>query len=344
MLEDFLCQQIFENGPLSQSQFMEYALQHPEFGYYRTQEAISRDFTTAPEISQVFGELLGAWAIDYFNKLNKPKSLSLIELGPGRGSLLADFLRVAQQLSKPFFEALDLTLVEINPRLKTLQNKRLPHSVKWVEDFADIQPSENPLIIIANEFFDALPTTQYRRKDNRLYERCLITEKKSLSFSDVFIEENQGPDEVWEHSEKADSLIHQICDRLLKQTGVFLCIDYGYEKGTGESLQALFEGKPSDPLSHIGKSDLTCHVNFSHLKRIALSKGLGVKGPLPQGHFLNNIGLATRIKMLKEKRPEHSAALEAAAQRLTSPQQMGTVFKALAIFSPPTQIPAGFIV
>lgn len=342
MLENLLRQEIHEKGPLSQYQFMEVALQHPEFGYYRSQEAISRDFTTSPEISQVFGELLGAWAIDYFLKLNQPKNLSLIELGPGKGTLLTDFLRIVSQISMPFLEALDITLVEINPLLKTIQQNTIPCPIKWVEHVEHIPLSDAPLMILANEFFDVLPTHCYIRKENKLYERCLILKEDKLTFAPLFLQENQGPDQTWEESPKAESLIHTLCDRLLMQSGVFLCIDYGYEKGAGDSLQALFKGEPSDPLSHIGKSDLTCHVHFGRFKDIALSKGLGVLGPLPQGQFLKNIGLETRIERLKHKNPLQRAPLEVASRRLSDPRHMGALFKVMAIFSSLTLIPAGF--
>ena len=156
------------------------------------------------------------------------------------------------------------------------------------------------------------------------------------------LQDNKGPEEIWEESPQAEFLFNTICDRLLKQNGAFLCIDYGYEKGQGDSLQALFKGKLSAPLHHIGKSDLTCHVNFGRLKEMALSKGLSVLGPLPQECFLKNMGLDIRITLLKHQNPSQAASLDIAAARLTSPQQMGTLFKAMVVFSPSTIKPAGF--
>lgn len=341
MLESLIGQEIHENGPLSQSRFMELALQHPTYGYYRSQEAVGRDFTTSPEISQVFGELIGAWAIDYYLKLKQPKSVSLIELGPGKGTMMSDFLRIAN-MSESFSEAVSVTLVEMNPLLKEAQRQAIQSPTTWVERFEDVPHTSSPLIIIANEFFDALPTNCYIRRDNVLYEKRVAIKEGKLAFTPIMLEESQGPDHIREESPAASSLIHEICARLLKQMGVFLCIDYGYEKGGGESLQALFEGELSDPLINVGKSDLTCHVNFGRLKEIALSQGLGVLGPLPQGQFLKAIGIDTRIEMLKRENPSQKANLDVAVTRLIHPQQMGTLFKVMAIFSPPTIIPAGF--
>lgn len=341
MLEWLLRQEIQAKGPLSQSRFMELALHHPLHGYYRSQEAIGHDFTTSPEISQVFGELLGAWTLDYYVKLHQPHTLSLIELGPGKGTLMVDFLR-ASQLSEAFSKALTLSFVEINPSLKALQQKAIRHPALWIEQLEDLPLSPDPLIIIANEFFDTFPTNCYKRQDNVLYEKHVEIQGNKLVFTHLKLHENQGPDQTWEESPKADTLMNEICSRLLKQTGVFLCVDYGYEKGEGTSLQALFSGDLSDPLSHIGQSDLTCHVNFGHLKEIALARGLGVLGPLSQEQFLKNIGFDLRIKMLKHQNPSQKASLEAAATRLIHPYQMGALFKVMAVFSPPTLVPAGF--
>ncbi len=341
MLDSLIRQEIHESGPLSQSRLMELALQHPLYGYYCSQESVGRDFTTAPEVSQVFGELIGAWTIDYYLKLKQPKVVSLVELGPGKGTLMADFLRIARG-SKSLSKAINLTLVEINPLLKAAQHKTIHSPAMWVERFSDIPLQSAPLIIIANEFMDALPTQCYVRKDNRLYEKRITIQNDKLVFTHVLLHEDQGPDQTWETSPMATTLIQEICARLLNQSGVFLCIDYGYNRGAGESLQALYNGRPSDPLSNIGRSDLTCHVNFGHLKEIALSGGLGTYGPISQGQFLKNLGFDMRIEMLKDENPSQKANLEAASTRLTHPQQMGTLFKVMAIFSPLSVPPAGF--
>ncbi len=341
MLDRLLRKEIQEKGPLTQSRFMELALQHPLYGYYRSQEAIAHDFITAPEISQVFGELIGAWVIDYYTKLKEPSRIDLVELGPGRGTLMADLLRIGER-APLFSQAIHLTLVEINPLLRAAQRKVLPPHATWVEHFEEVSLSSAPLVIIANEFLDALPTDYYVRKENVLYKRSIDFKENQFVFTLLPLSENYGRDESWEESPQADVLIKNICLRLLRQSGVFLCIDYGYEKGQGDSLQALYKGKPSPSLSHLGQSDLTCHVNFNRIKEISLSQGLKVLGPLPQGRFLKNLGLETRIGMLKHKNPFDKAALEAAAQRLSHPQQMGTLFKAMAVFSPSLPIPAGF--
>lgn len=341
MLEKLVHHEIQEKGPITQSRFMELALQHSTYGYYRSQEAIGQDFTTSPEISQVFGEIIGAWAMDYYEKLGQPKTLSLVELGPGKGTLMADFLRISK-ICPAFSRSLKIHMVEINPLLKLIQQKTVSHPLHYAETFYHIPLSPDPLILIANEFFDVLPTNCYVRKDNVLYERYVDYQEGKLSFTLLKCMDNPGPDQTWEESPFAIALMKEICLRLLKQRGIFLCIDYGYEQGYGESLQALFRKEFSDPLCHVGKSDLTCHVNFGRLKDIALLNGLGVCGPIPQGQFLKNIGLDIRIEMLKYKNPSERENLDMSAKRLTNPQQMGKLFKVMAIFSPPTLIPLGF--
>jgi NADH dehydrogenase [ubiquinone] 1 alpha subcomplex assembly factor 7 len=342
MLDSLLKQEITEKGPLSQSRFMEIALQHPSYGYYRSQEALGRDFTTAPEISQMFGELLGAWSFDYYEKLGHPERISLVELGPGRGTLMVDFLRVAKQFS-PFFQNLDIHLIEINTVLRKIQEKLVLHSrVNWHEKFEDIPVTPFPLIILANEFFDALPTNCYIRKENQVYERRIGLEDGDFRFILQPLRQEQGPDQTWEESPQSIELMNQICERLLQQEGVFLFFDYGYETGSGDSLSALFEGEPVSPLSHLGHADLSCHVNFSQLKKQALSRGLHVLGPHPQGSFLKNIGLDFRKEILKHKNPSKRASLEASYARLIHPQQMGRLFKTMAVFSRFSLPPTGF--
>jgi NADH dehydrogenase [ubiquinone] 1 alpha subcomplex assembly factor 7 len=342
MLEEFLLQEIQKNGLISQKRFMELALQHPLYGYYRTHEGVGHDFTTAPETSQMFGELLGLWAIDCYEKLGCPPAITLVELGPGRGALMADFLRAAKS-SHSFLRALFLHLVEINPVLKQKQQQLIQHeAVSWHEEFEDIPVSPGPLIVIANEFLDALPTQCYVRKDNMLYERTIGIQEGALAFMLNPLRQEEGPDQMWEESPAVEESIHQIAMRLLAQGGIFLCLDYGYEKGDGESLQALFKGKPSSPLAHVGYSDLTCHVNFGRLKALALSKGLGVLGPLGQGKFLKNIGLDLRAETLKHKNPAQRAHIDVAVARLTHPHHMGSLFKVMAVFSPFFFEPIGF--
>ena len=341
MLEHLLREEIQKTGPLSQSRFMEISLQHPTYGYYRTQEAISQDFTTAPEISQIFGELLGLWAIDFYQKLGNPKKTSLIELGPGKGTLMTDLLRTAK-VYPSFYESLDLHFIETNSLLRNKQRKTLRHSAKWGERFEDIPLSFAPLLIIANEFFDCLPVNYYVRKKNVLYERRINFEKKKLVFVLIPLKEQKGKDESWEESPMSKSLVKNICSYLSKQSGAFLCIDYGYAQGTGDSLQALHKGKPSPPLSLIGKSDLTCHVNFTTFREIALDNNLGVWGPIPQGQFLSNLGLEQRLQILKQQNPISSSNLEAGALRLIHPQQMGALFQVMAVTTSPTLSPIGF--
>lgn len=318
--------------------FMEGANQ----AYYAHSNTVGQDFTTAPEISQVFGELIALWVFDLYEKLGRPRKLMCVELGPGRGTLLADLLRVASKVPS-FYQALEIHLVETSSALAEIQGHVLVHPcICWHKSFEEIPVSSAPLIVIANEFFDTLPTSFYRRHNNLLCERRVACEDEKFVFCDWPLGRDEGPDSLWEESVVACRLMEQISNRLLSQRGAFLCLDYGYEEGVGDTLQALFKGQPASPLDEVGAADLTCHVNFKNLRTIALSKGLKGAGPVPQGLFLRALGIEDRIKRLKEKNPHARATLEAAYQRLLHPAQMGLLFKAMTVFFPHSLHPLGF--
>lgn len=316
---------------------MSLALHHPTKGYYRTHQAVGRDFTTSPEISQIFGELIGAWMMDLFCQLGSPPRVNLVELGPGRGTLMADLLRVA-----PPFQDHPVHLVEINPVLKQLQGEGIRHPDLHWHDTVETLPQDGPLLVIANEFFDALPTNYYVRQENILYERQVTQEAGELGFVLTPLAPEEGEEGGWEESPASLSILATLSHRLLGQGGALLIIDYGYEGGQGDTLQALYEGQPSSPLAHVGQSDLTCHVNFGALKKAALDPGLTVFGPIPQGAFLRNLGIDLRTALLKHKNPQSAPALTTACERLTHPHQMGTLFKAMAMVSPHALRPGGF--
>lgn len=336
MLKSLIIKEIQDKGPMPQDRFMELALSHPDYGYYRTQESVTKDFTTAPEISQMFGELIGVWVHDIYEQLGKPNKIDLVELGPGKGTMMADVLRVIPDLSP----VLNVYFIEIHSKLKETQLSKVQQAHS-LESFDKLPQTSNPLIILANEFFDVLPTKYYERKNNNLFERCIGIKDGELKFELCQREESQGYDQLWEESPRTERILEQICSRILEQQGAFLCFDYGYEKGQGDSLQALYKGAPSRVLQHIGKSDLTCHVNFGRLKELALRYGLCVKGPTQQGHFLMNMGLDVRMDMLKHKNPSKNTSLELEALRLVHPQQMGSIFKGFTAFSPYLK-PKGF--
>jgi len=338
MLETQIKQQIKEKGPLPQSRFMELALK----AYYSGEASIGQDFTTAPEVSQLFGELIGLWTLDLYQQLGSPEKILYVELGPGRGTLMKDILRVAK-LSPPFLKALDIHFVEFSPRLKKLQQQALPGiPVTWHESFETIPSSSAPLLIVANEFFDALPAAYYLRKKGILYERCVDVRDGELIFAFQPLREGEGADTSWEESADTMRWVRAIFERLKAQTGAFLCFDYGYEKGEGETLQALFEGTLSSPLQHIGASDMSFHVNFGLFRREALEQGISVWGPLSQGLFLNRLNIKQRVESLQKQNPTKGGELEAAYARLTHPLQMGLLFKALAMTSPSSLLPLGF--
>ncbi len=337
MLESLIIQEIEQKGPMTQARFMELALSHPQYGYYRNQEAVSRDFTTASEISQMFGELIGIWVLDWIQKNGGSDPITLVELGPGRGTLMSDILRVTSKVNK----RLDVIFVETNPRLKEIQAHKIKQA-RWVEDFQDIPKSNTPMIIIANEFFDVFPTHSYLQKEGILYERCLQIAEGKLHFYLQRVQEQRGPDRCWEKSPQGEMIFQQICSRFLEQTGVLLMIDYGYERGEGDSLQAIYKGDFSDPLTHVGCSDLTCHVNFGRLNHLAQLNKMGIAGPISQREYLLNMGIMTRLHMLKKNNPPETQRLEKDVERLIHPFQMGLVFKVMSLFSPQTIQPLGF--
>ena len=243
---------------------------------------------------------------------------------------MADLLRVAP-LSPPFLQALQIHLVEINPLLKQSQQKTIDHPTLHWHETINTLPTQAPLIILANEFFDALPTNYYIRKENILYERQVDLAKEEFVLHPLGPDE--GEDTAWEESPATLMIFETLGQRLHTQEGALLLIDYGYETGQGDTLQALYQGAPSSPLSHVGQSDVTSHVNFGALKKAALDQGLTVFGPVPQGSFLKNLGIDVRTALLKHKNPQMSASLTAACERLTHPHQMGTLFKVMAIAS-----------
>lgn len=295
--------------------------------YYAERDPFA-DFTTAPEISQVFGELLGLWAGAVWTMMGQPATVILAEAGPGRGTLMRDALRCIERLIPEFRTALRLHLVETSPRLRAAQSD-LPAT--WHERVTDIP--HGPMILLANEFLDALPIRQFIRRDDGWMERYVA--------DGVFVEQPSAEDggdhpmgSVIERCDVALELMRQLSARLMQQGGAALFIDYGpADSRPGESLQALRRGRPADPLSDPGHADLTAHVDFAALARAALP--LRPQGPTPQGRFLAELGLFRRIDRLAAgQAPERAMALLADARRLAEPDGMGRLFKALALCHP----------
>jgi SAM-dependent MidA family methyltransferase len=315
--------------------------------YYATRDPFA-DFTTAPEISQVFGELLGLWAAVTWQAMGAPDPVILGEAGPGRGTLMADALRAIRRTVPAFGRALRLHLIETSVRLRSVQAEKLPGAV-WHDGMENLP--EGPLLLIANEFLDALPIRQFVWRDGwreRFVEGGRFVEVEGAE-SLLPLREGVGaggtPDgTIRECPEAALSMISALAARLAAQGGAALFLDYGPERSApGDSLQALRDGRPADPLAEPGSADLTAHVDFSVLAAAASAAGATVHGPVPQGLFLARLGLYQRTDALARANPAQTMRLKAGAARLAEPDRMGRLFKAMAVCHPALPPPAGFV-
>jgi SAM-dependent MidA family methyltransferase len=300
----------------------------------------------------MFGELIGLWAADCWSRMGGPAQLRLVELGPGRGTLMADALR-AVRLVPRFRAALDVHLVETSDILQERQQQALASqqaSASWHQRFEDIPAG--PMILIANEFFDALPIRQYVRTATGWHERLVgLGENGALAFglaarpeAPLALTAPEGA--VLEICPRALTLARSIAERVLIEGGVALIIDYGHaERGIGDSFQAVHRHGFADPLAAPGQNDLTAHVDFAALGDIARQGGAKVCGPVTQGDFLRSLGIEARAESLKVKAtPGQAAAIDAAIARLTGSgaNEMGVLFKAMAIADPKLEGVAGF--
>ena len=304
--------------------------------YYATQDPFA-DFTTAPEISQVFGELLGLWAAVVWQSMGAPARVILAEAGPGRGTLMADALRAISRMVPEFRAALALHLVETSPRLRALQAAALP-AAEFHAAVEHIPPG--PMILLANEFLDALPIRQFVRRGPGWSERFVVDGRfVELPAPPPPLAAGEG--EVVEICEPARAIAAGLGARLAADGGAALLLDYGpAASAPGDSLQALRGGRPADALADPGRADLTAHVDFQALA--AAAAPAAVHGPLPQGIFLARLGLFQRSGNLARATPLRAAALMEAARRLAEPDRMGRLFKALAICQPGLPVPPGF--
>jgi NADH dehydrogenase [ubiquinone] 1 alpha subcomplex assembly factor 7 len=355
-LEQRLVELIRTNGPISVADYMTDALGHPHDGYYMTQEAIGAagDFTTAPEISQIFGELIGLWLVEAWFDMGSPGRFNLVELGPGRGTLMADILRAAE-LRPEFLKAATLFLVETSGRLRLEQQRALRgRKLKplWADEFSEIPAA--PLLLVANEFFDCLPIRQFERTAAGWRERLVGLEDDRLAF--VLASAPPLPDTklppaeecaegtVAEIGPTGEALAREIAKTLVAEGGRALVIDYGhFGAGLGDTLQAVRGHAFCPPLSAPGKADLTAHVDFEALARAALAEGATVWGPVSQGAFLARLGLEARAERLAAGKPEaERETILAGVRRLSAPEEMGEIFKALCVSASHLPPPAGF--
>ena len=309
--------------------------------YYAARDPF-QDFATSPEISQAFGECLGLWAAVTWQTMGRPDPVLLVECGPGRGSLMADALRAIAEVMSEFRAALRVHLVETSPRLREAQAAKLgTASVIWHEDIGTLP--EAPMILLANEFLDALPIRQFIRRGVVWSER-FVADGAFVEFpADIPLPEDAPEGTVREVNEAAQEFAAWLGVRLTRHGGAALLIDYGpAESGFGDSLQAMRAGQPVDPLTAPGEVDITSHVDFAAFAAAAHAAGAVVHGPLPQGVFLQRLGFMTRAAMLARLDPRRAQAQLAAAHRLTAPEAMGRLFKALVLCDSSLPTPAGF--
>ena len=310
--------------------------------YYAERDPYA-DFTTSPEITQVFGEVLGLWAAVAWDAMGRPDPVLLAECGPGRGTLMADALRAIGGVAAPFRAALRVHLVEASPRLRAQQAARVPDAA-WHDALADVPPG--PLILLANEFLDALPIRQFIRRGTGWAERFvddgMLVEHPAAApdLDAAHVEEGT----VMEMCEPALAAVKHVARRVARDGGAALFLDYGpAESAPGDSLQALRDGRPASLFDDPGTADLTAHVDFAALARAARAAGAAVHGPVPQGVFLTRLGLFQRTgRLARTQPPGRAAALVQAAQRLAEPDRMGRLFKAMAVCHPALPCPAGF--
>ncbi|MEM9170197.1 MAG: SAM-dependent methyltransferase [Pseudomonadota bacterium] len=358
-LEARLLALIKANGPISLADYMADALGHPHDGYYATQSSLGADgdFTTAPEISQVFGELIGLHLVQSWIDMGEPEAFNLVELGPGRGVMMADVLRAAR-VRPGFLKAARLTLVEASGRLRHEQQKRLRAlnvDADWKDAFTDVP--EGPLLLVANEFFDCLPIRQYERTELGWRERLVGAREDGAALAFTVASAPPAADAglppaddhplgaIFETGEAAAALGADIAARLVAAPpGRALIIDYGRVRAdVGDTLQAVRDHAYWPVLTAPGRADLTAYVDFDGIARAAIAAGAGVHGPVSQGLFLERLGLAARLeKLCAGKSPAEQAAVHAGAHRLAAPSAMGEIFKAMAISSPTLPAPAGF--
>lgn len=354
LLERHIRDVIVNQGPLSVAAYMDLALQHPLYGYYRRHDPLGRegDFITAPEISQMFGEMIGIWAADVWRTLGKPEKFTLLELGPGRGNLMSDLLRATAKVHG-FQDAMDLCFIESNETFRRLHQEKLSaYNVRYLDGVGELIPQ--PTIVIANEFFDALPVHQFEMTFQGWRERMIDVVDGKLQF--ILAPTDMGaalaskhidhakPGVVFEFSPASLGIIRQLSKYFMNHKGAALVIDYGFVESSGQStFQAISEHSYADVLQNPGDADLTAHVDFGTFKKVSQEVGAQVWGAIGQGDLLKNLGIEVRAAQLKKHAtPLQSTDIESAFHRLTDDDHMGVLFKALAITSPHFSSLAGF--
>jgi len=357
-LEEKIKNLIRQNGPISISNYMQIALSDPEKGYYRKRNPIGTrgDFITAPEISQIFGELIATWLISCCQSFETDSGLCLTELGPGRGTLMMDILRVFSKIQS-LEKLVEVRMIDINQQMIAEQKKKLAiysdMNIVWKESIDDLP--EKPLLLVCNEFFDALPINQFVMTENGWREKMVtVDDEDNLSFSlsnhittqTALIPKNATKDAdigaTYEVSPASISVMKQISSHIRQHGGIALIIDYGYYGNSYiDTFQAIKDHKYHDVLDSPGLADLTTHVDFDCLSKISKDEKLNTYSNTTQGEFLENMGISIRGSILS-KNSEQKEKVDKDIHRLISKDEMGTLFKCLAVTSNNIQPPFGF--
>jgi NADH dehydrogenase [ubiquinone] 1 alpha subcomplex assembly factor 7 len=341
---------IRSSGPMPVWRYMELCLTHPQHGYYVSRDPLGRegDFTTAPEVSQMFGELLGLWAASVWKAMGSPSLLRLVELGPGRGTMMADALRALRVLP-PLYQMLNIHLIEINPVLRDKQKATLStaRNISWHDNIDEVP--DGPAIIFANEYFDVLPIHQAVRQETGWHERVVVLDTNGkLMFAaapdplprfEVLLPPLLRAAPIGAIFEwRPDNEIMKIASRIRDQDGAALIIDYGHVRSdAGDTFQAIARHSFTDPLNAPGQADVTAHVDFQALAQAAEDMGAHVHGPVTQGEFLTRLGIETRaVTLMAKANHEVSEDISNALKRLVGGGQggMGAMFKVLGISDP----------
>ncbi len=339
-LEEFIKKKIKKEGPISLDRFMELCLYDKFFGYYSNNNPLGTkgDYVTAPEISQMFGELIGLWLLQVWYDQNRPNKFNLVELGPGNGTLMKDILR-ATSIDPRFEKSAKISLIEKSKVLKIKQTEKLiSHKIFWSKSLKDIE--NLPLFVIGNEFFDALPIKQFKKINNKWLEKCIyINDKSKLDFlfkknskktNTIDFPKSFKNGNIFERSFMSLDYIKKVSKKIESYGGVGLFVDYGYYGHSGDSLQSIFNHKFSNPLENLGKSDLSSNVNFKDLSKEASKKKVRVAKIKTQGEFLKSLGIELRCSKLKVKLNKvEKRNLDIAMNRLIDNTQMGKIFKVL---------------
>ena len=330
-LEEIIAAMIEAEGPMPLDRYMALCLGHPQLGYYMTRDPFgaSGDFTTSPEISQVFGELVGVWLLNSWALLGSPKKFALVELGPGRGTLMADVLRAVRAVPE-FAKGAEVHLVETSPVMRALQREKLGE-VNW-HDTIESLPTM-PSFIIANEFFDALPIQQFENRAGRWFQRCIGFGEGKLKMGLVPSAPLSGDEGLYEVSPVSLAVAEDLGAHIAKYGGVALVIDYGHLKSSvGDTLQAMRKHGFVSVLDAPGEADITAHVDFELLAKAFISGGAELLPMLTQGQFLKAMGLDLRTEKLAAKLDGQAREdFKAASHRLADAAQMGNLFKVMAV-------------